>query len=196
MKLQETELSGIFRTIAESDESFQEALSIVKQNAANGRIWLIGGFLYKTLANYLYDTIKHSKDFDFIIECPNQEIVLPENWQLNRNRFGNPKFTRADKSLELDFIPIDRVYSIMKRRISPAIRNHLNGVPLNIHCLVYETKKGILEGDAGLAGLEQKVVRVYNLEMAEDAARLYGTTVNEMIAQKAGELGFKAELIM
>ena len=195
MEINKSNLSGTFRRIAECDESFKEALSIVEQNTADGRIWLIGGFLYKTLANYLYGTSKPSKDFDFIIECPNQQIVLPENWRLSKSRFGNSKFAKTDKSLEIDFVPLSRVHGIIKRRIPPSIQNYLSGVPLSIHYLAYETKSGILEGDVGLASLEQKFVRLHNLEMAEDAARLYNTTVNEMITKKARELGFRAELV-
>jgi hypothetical protein len=195
MGISNLELCDTLRRVAEGDKSYRQALEIIKQNTNNGRIWLIGGFLYKTLANSLYGTDKPSKDFDFIIEHPNQQIVLPGDWQLNKSRFGNPKFTRTDKILEIDFVPLARVYSIMKRQISPTIQNYLSGVPLNIHCLVYEIRSGILEGDIGLAGLEQKVVRVHDLEMAEDAARWYDITVNEMITKKARELGFSAELV-
>ena len=46
---------------------FHEAITIVKSNS-KGKVWLIGGSIYRTIANQLYNVQKPSVDFDFIIE--------------------------------------------------------------------------------------------------------------------------------
>lgn len=59
-----------------SDLDFQEALEIGRKNS-HGKIWLIGGFLYKNLAHSLYGSKKSTKDFDLVIEDPKSNLVLP-----------------------------------------------------------------------------------------------------------------------
>ena len=49
-------------------------------------------------------------------------------------------------------------------------------------------------GKIGIEALIKKVVRVNEAEIAEDAAKMYLTTVDKMIKEKADALGFRAEL--
>jgi len=44
-------LSGILRDTLSVDENFHDALGIIKQNC-QGRIWLIGGYLYKNQVKF------------------------------------------------------------------------------------------------------------------------------------------------
>ena len=189
------DLNKIFDRIIIYDKDYTEALTIIRQNSMEGNIWLIGSYIYKNLANVSYSSgeIK-TKDLDFIVENPNSELALPNNWKLSQNRFGNPKFVREDR-FDIDFIPLENIYQIVKRKQEPSIKNFLIGVPLNIHCFAYECNSNKLLGEAGIQSLMEKVVAVNDLEMAQDAAKLYDTTVNEMIRKKSQELGFKAEYV-
>jgi len=48
------DLSELFADIVSENETFNVALHIVKENSLDGKIWLIGGFLYRNLVNSLY----------------------------------------------------------------------------------------------------------------------------------------------
>jgi hypothetical protein len=192
-------LSEIFQEKISRDIHFNLALSIVRDNCKDngGEIWIIGGFLYKSLVELLYGSCENPpKDYDFIIEKVDEKIILPQEWERKVNRFGNPKFIMPSSEIEIDFVPIDKVYSVLERKIeNPDINDYLNGVPLNIHSIAYNISEKRISGDIGIKALEEKTVRVNDLEMAKDAAELYDTTVNEMIRKKSEELGFKAEYV-
>jgi len=192
MKLTKKSLLMIVKEKILRDESFTDALEITRKNSF-GKIWLIGGALYKTLVQGLYRTGKTTKDFDLIVEKARKQLVLPAGWQRNKNRFGNPKFFNGE--LEIDFIPLEEIYYIKKNKLEPRIENFLAGVPLNIHFLVYDILDDRIFGDVGIKALEEKVVRVYNLKMANYCARKYNKTVDTMVKEKARDLGFKADLI-
>ena len=195
MELTAEHLSEVFKERTAKDLFFVDALSIV-QNNSSGEIWLIGGFLYRNLVNGSYGNCeKPAKDFDFIVENADESIVLPEGWRKALNTFGNPKFIGPSEQ-EIDFVPLEKVYSIEKRKIkNPRIEDYLSGAPLNIHSIAYDVQEHRVIGDAGISALERKVVAVHHLEMAQDAAGIYETSVNDMIQKKSEELGFKAELV-
>jgi len=181
----------IMHEVCDSDEGYREALEVVRINCS-GKIWLFGGFIYRNLVKAVYGKDSVSKDFDFIVEKLNENLVVPDGWNLRRTRFGSPGM--RGKS-EIDIVPIYNVHAIRKKNLDCKIENYLWGVPLNIHNFVYEVDSRELFGEAGINSILEKVVRVHNLEMALDAARIYSTSVNEMIRKKAEELEFNYELM-
>ena len=185
------QLTELFQKIGEKDVQYKRARLIVLQNASQGNFWLIGGFLYRTLVKALYGGTDYAKDFDFIVENPNPCLSLPSGWTLSENRFRNPKFI-SDES-EIDFVPLKEVYAIKKRSLPHSLDSFLCGTPLNIHSLAYEVRTHEIFGDIGISSLEQKIIRVNDMGMAEDFAKLYNTTVEEIISRKADELGFRPE---
>ncbi len=193
MNLSNQRLIEIIDNLIIPDKDFQEALDIAKENSS-GKIWLIGGFLYKNLAYSLYGSKKSTKDFDLIVENTNDKIILPENWIKRENNFFSPKFINGEK--QIDFIPLSNIYYIKTKGLVPCINNFLKGGGLNIHCLAYDILNKEIFGDVGIKALEQKIISAYNLEMLQYGARKYGKTPNEMIKTKAEELGFNAQLIL
>jgi len=192
MKLLKEELTKIVDKSILSDEDFQEAFQIAKENSS-GRIWLIGGFLYKNIAHALYDSKKSTKDFDLIVEKANEELMIPEGWRRTSNHFNGIKFVNGEK--QIDFIPLNDIYYISHNNLVPCIDNFLEGGALNIYCISYDILGKEILGEVGIKGLEQKTVSAYNLRMLWYGAELYGKTPNEMIIKKAEELKFKAQLI-
>ena len=158
-----------------------------------GKIWLVGGFLYKNIASSLYSSQKSTKDFDLVVEEAKSNLLLPEGWKITTNHFDGIKFVNGKK--KIDFMPLANLYYIKNNHLSHCINNFLEGGGLNIHCLAYDILGEKVVGDVGIKALEDKVISAYNLEMLEYGARLYGKTSNEVIRQKAKELGFKAQLI-
>jgi hypothetical protein len=188
--------SDILKIVCEKDDLYLEALDLERANSHPGRIWLIGSFVYKTLANHLYGSAKPVKDFDFIVEHPRAFLNLPSfDWFLTQNRFGNPKIESKTNETKIDFVPLDNVFSITKRGPSPTIENYLTGTPLNIQAIAYDVDSHSLSGYMGIESIKHKIVRVNDFEMAEKAAIMYGVALNKIIKNKADDLGFKAELV-
>jgi hypothetical protein len=190
--MEQSRLIGIVNSSILCDEDFQEALRIVGENSL-GKIWLIGGFLYKNIASALYGSKKSTKDFDLIVEEAKGDLVLPEGWRRTSNHFNGIKFVNGKK--QIDFIPLADFYYIKSKGLNPNIDNFLEGGGLNIHCLAYDILEGRLLGDAGINSLRERVISAYNLEMLEHGARLYGKTPNDMIKSKSQEMDFEAKLI-
>jgi len=191
MKLTRKDLLSIVKDKILSDNDFKEALEITRRNSS-GKIWLIGGFLYKNLVDGLYGTCKKpAKDFDLIVERTNKQLILPDGWKRVTNTFGNPKLFNEEN--EIDFIPLKNIYYIKKNKLEPTINNYFKSVPFNIHYLIYDIFADGLSGKIGVRALEEKTVAVHNLEMAKYGAKKYHTTINKMIREKAEALGFKAE---
>jgi len=185
-------LSEIFSEITKDDESFWQAVDIARKNSS-GKMWLIGGYLYKNLAHYLYGSKRSTKDFDLVVERANEDLVLSRGWHFTTNRFDNPKFSNG--KLEFDFIPLEKIYYIVANGLEPSIENYFDGAPLNIHCFAYDIDERKVFGEVGVRALEERVVKVHNLNMLKYGAEKYNMTVNEMIKEKAEELGFKAEFV-
>lgn len=185
-------LSEIFNRAISKDRLYQEALGVVKRNS-RGRTWLIGGAVYRALVKELYGNGKEAKDFDFIVEKAKPKIELSDGWTIGESRFGNPKFVKGNA--QIDFVPIDRVIHIVHYGLTPNTSNFLSKVPFNIHSLAYDTRRKKVIGEIGREALEDRVVRVNDLEMARIYAEKYGVTINDRLRKTANELGFSAELI-
>ncbi|MCX6812760.1 MAG: hypothetical protein NTW79_04080 [Candidatus Berkelbacteria bacterium] len=173
--------------ISDCPEYF-EALKIVKENSS-GKIWLIGGFVFRTLASQLYDLPNPECDLDFIVEKVSSDFVLPAGWKIKSSRFGNPKFAKNNK--EIDLVPIEEVYSISKRKFKPTIENYLTGTPLNIQSIAFDVIKHKIIGDVGIKSLIDREIRIYNLDLARFAAEKKNINLKKMILDKANDLKFK-----
>jgi hypothetical protein len=189
MEILREKLVEIVNSLILPDKDFQEALDIVKDNSS-GKIWLIGGFLYKNLAHVLYGSNKSTKDFDLMVEKANYKLTLPKNWEIKKNHFDGLKF--VNKIKQIDFIPLERICYCEG---CPSIDNFLQSGGLNIHSLAYDIFNNEIFGEVGIKALEQKIITSYNLRVLEEGTSRYGKTPNDMIKEKAKELGFEAQLV-
>ena len=92
--------------------------------------------------------------------------------------------------VEIDYIPLDKIYSIIKRKMTPKIENYLSGVPLKIAAIAYDVKRGKLVDGGGLEAIKNRKVAVNNFFFANIAARKKGLTLREFILKKAASLNF------
>lgn len=168
-------------------EEFPEALEIVKRNSS-GRIWLIGGFVYRTIASQLYGLLKPEVDLDFVVEYPVSDFYLPDGWRVDKNRYGNPKLINGKK--QIDYIPLRNTYPILKRQIEPTIENFLIGVPLTVQSVAYDVNENKVIGEIGIDALQRRVVEANDLLCAEYAAKKKNKSLQAMIQEKADGLGF------
>jgi len=186
-------MTKAFLRAVENCPNFAEAVEIVKRNSLGGGIWLIGGFVYKNIVRELSGVLPPpGTDFDFIVENPAKEFVLPAGWVVGENSFGNPKFRGPE--FEIDFVPLNNVYSIKRRYLSPTIENFLLGVPLTVQAIVFDLIGRQVVGDRGIRAIETGTVRVNNEPEARHVAELKGISVQEMVQAFADSLQFQAVL--
>ncbi len=169
-------------------QEYEEAVDIVKHNSS-GKIWLVGGFVYRTIASQLYGLPKPDVDLDFIVEIPASTFSLPDGWAVDKNRFSNPKLVNGKK--QIDYVPLGNIYSIIQRQIEPKIENFLSGVPLTVQAIAYDVLKNSVIGEIGIDALQRRIVEVNNLFFAEYAAKKKHKSLQAMIQEKADGLCFK-----
>lgn len=75
-------------------EIFLEVLELARQNS-EGKIWLMGGFLYKNIAAALYGGETYTNDIDLIVEKRNKVLKQVTNWSIETNSYGAAN-TRSD----------------------------------------------------------------------------------------------------
>lgn len=171
-----------------SASRLKEALELVRANSF-GNVWLVGGAVYRAIANRLYGIEMKEADFDFIVEGVKNELKLSNGFTLKTNRFGNPKFVGE---ISIDFVPLANVYSIVHNQLDPKIENFLINVPLTVQSIAYDLDNERIVGDVGAQSLRDRTVAVNNFYFAEYAANKKGISVSEMIEKKASSLGFHA----
>lgn len=176
-----------FKKNIETDVAFQQARGIVESNA-QGRVWLIGGTVYRSLSAILSGSVPKRTDFDFLVESANAEIQLPEGWSNEKNRFGNPKFVSEEGSI--DMVPLGNVISIYSRGLDPTVENFLSGTPLDVQSLAYDLRSKTIIGELGLRAVLSGTVGINDFEMAEESASRKSLSVREYLDQKAEYIGF------
>ena len=184
------DISKRFVDLIEQNEGYQEALQVVQNNSSGG-IWLIGGAVYRTL---MFGDCEQAKDFDFIadIVSRDEELFVPAKYWVGRNRFNGLKFVASD--IEIDLAALSDVYHICKKRVGVTIENYMKYVPFNIHSIVWDVTEQKIMGDVGIGAMEERILRVNDLEMAEDMAERYGMSVRSALEKKAMELDFDYEV--
>ncbi|HII14841.1 MAG TPA: hypothetical protein HA362_00850 [Nanoarchaeota archaeon] len=181
------ELSALYTAVMYSSMGFISAKKIVLDNSS-GKVWLIGGSVYRNIAHILYGADKPKVDFDFIIESPKENIILPKGWKLGKNHYGNPKF--LGRRFSIDFVPLHNISSILRRKLAPSIKNYLTGTPLTVQSIAYDVKGGKLAGEIGLKAIAEKTIGINNKEQAQIYALKKGISIEEMVRRKSESLGF------
>ncbi|MBI2035101.1 MAG: hypothetical protein HYT12_00255 [Candidatus Liptonbacteria bacterium] len=179
------ELSRLFKERLSKNARYAEALDLVRKNS-EGKIWLMGGTVYKGLINILYGFDYTSKDFDFIVE----KEITPfkyNGWDLRGSRFGSPKFIKND--LIVDFVSINNIYAIKTRNLPGIIENYLKTVPLSIHSVVFDIQDEKLIGDIGINSILSKTIFIQNKEHYEICRLMYADKHD--LEKNAQLFGFK-----
>ena len=179
--------TDIFLEAVKECADFHQGIDIIKNNS-NGNSWLVGGFIYRTIASKLYGCKRPEVDLDFVIELPVKDFTLPDKWGVKMNRFGNPKLFKGNQ--EIDYVPLNNVYSIIRRNIAPTIDNFLSGVPLTIQAIAYDVNAGKVIGEVGIKAILDRVIQVNDLYFAEYAALKKEISLNDIIREKAQSLEF------
>lgn len=182
------DITKIFENSVKDDTELKEALQIIDGNF-KGRAWLIGSSVYKNIAGALYGSLGSIKDFDFIVENPVSKISLPADWKLTASSFGNQKFVK-NNSYSIDFVPLNKIHSIIKRKLESIIENYLTGVPLTVQSIAYDIRHKKVIGDIGIAAILKKEVEINDADELANYCKLKNITAENYLKEKAKSLKF------
>lgn len=169
---------------------FVEVLELVKQNS-KGKIWLMGGFLYRNLAAALYGGETYTKDIDFLVEEREDFIKKVSGWNLKINRYGAQNYFREGNFTSFtDLRKVARHYGVVK---STALK-FIEETPLDIQSIAYDLDENKLIGEKGIKALKNKMIKVNNKEQAEFYAKRKEKELKDIIIRKATQMNFGYEL--
>ncbi len=183
-----TEMENALVEELKKNKGYLEALEIVRSNS-QGKIWLIGGTVSRSIIKSLYSHVQLKHDLDFLVEKLNNKLVIPKNWKISKNRFDNPKLIKGNT--EVDIVPLETAEYIRENKLKPSIKNFLAGTPLDVQFLAFDIEKEKLIGHLGIKALQKKEVRINNSKRFLAKAQRKGLTSDELLQQTAKSLGFK-----
>lgn len=185
------DFTALFRDAIKDDNVYYESLSIARMNT-QGKIWVVGGFVYRTLAARLYGTPLAIKDMDFLAERLADSMVVPVGWTRSASTFGSPKFFRG--GLFVDILPFDEIRIPMQMPGPPTIEEYLACVTLTVQAIAYDICEQRVIGDIGMQALRTKTV-AYNMpKVNKEYFAKKGYTRESYIREKADGLGFRVIL--
>jgi hypothetical protein len=168
------------------DLVFLEVLDLVKKNS-KGRIWIIGGFVYRNLVSALYGGDAYNYDIDFIVEERNDFLLEVPGWQIQINKYGSQNYVR--ESNRMSFTDIRKVIRVSGLK-NPTIKEFIEETPLNIQSIAYDLEENNLIGEKGIEAILHKAIKINNIGQAEFYAKRKGKDLKEIIKEKAKELHF------
>ena len=198
--------TGIFEDFLKTHREFQEVFEIAKRNSSgygrrsHGRIWIIGGFVYRPIIKSLYGEIPEPLeiDIDFLIERSpkKRDLYLPDEWGPKITDYGNLYLVKGNTRIDLNYLK--NFHSIIARRLQPEFGHFFTGTPMGVQAIAYDLtdKSAGVRGKIGIEALRDRIVRVNNLEEAsyeaqnESERQKKVITVGDLVKEKAKELHF------
>lgn len=187
------DFSEIYQKFAESDGRLNEAYEIARTNS-KGNIWIIGGYVYRNLARMIYDEKNHYSleniDIDLLVEEPGKTFNLSEEWKVKWTPFSNLRFTKGRRKIDLNLLQSLQWLWARNLNRPHTIYDFLENTALNIQSIVFDFGKKEIEGDIGMQAIRMAKVFVNNHQSARFQAMTKGISIDELIMQKAHEIGF------
>ncbi len=179
------DVTEVFRDSIKNCDAYHEALYIARMNS-RGKLWVVGSFVYKTIATVLYGGEKNHRDIDFLAEHLGERLIVPVGWKGLRNAFGNPKLVRGQREIDIS--------SLDGTRIPPTIEIYLMNSTLTIQCIAYDVQERRIIGDMGKRALRERTVAVNNPNFDKDYFATKGYTLESYVLTKAEGLNFRVVL--
>lgn len=193
-KRERSEYTEVFEKFLKESPDFPEIFDIAKRNS-QGKIWIIGGFVYRNIIRNIYGEIPEPEivDIDFMLERSSKErdLYTPKGWDFKISEYGNPYLVREKTRIDLNYLR--SFHSITTRKLEPNMEHFFTGTPLNIQSIAYDlTDKNVgVIGECGIDAIKRRLVKINNLEEAEYDAQIKGVGLEEFVIKKAEELEFK-----
>ncbi|MFH1311583.1 MAG: hypothetical protein ABIH65_04225 [Nanoarchaeota archaeon] len=189
------DFSKLFRDfIGNSD--IDKYIDLVRKNS-KGKIWLIGGFVYKNIVGIIKEKKQIVNDLDFLVENPSDIMNIPEKyWKMGITSYGNPFFIYSEKreKISIDLNYISSFHSIVSRNLPPIIESFLSGTPLTIQSIAYDLDECKIIGETGISAITKKLIEINNIEEARYETERRKITFEEYLKEKAIPLGLNWRL--
>lgn len=194
----------LINKITRCEGPWEEVYDIAKSNS-KGRVWLVGGKVYRTLAEILHGVSvgAASCDYDFITTYTTWFNHIPGKWYVTFNtEYGeslfNPYTSEKCENAWRYFKEGRQVLDLMtfKRATQAGHPANLDGyfksVPLNVQAVALDIDGRQLLGP-GVEAICRKIVSVNNREQAEGAANRAAISIDQFVEARARSLGFSAK---
>lgn len=196
-KKEKSEFTRIFEKFLKQSPIFPEILGIATRNS-QGRIWIIGGFVYRPIIRHLYGEIPEPEivDIDFMLEkqAEERDLYAPEGWDLKLTDYANPYLVKGKTRIDLNYLR--NFHSIITRKLEPEMEHFFTGTPLDIQSIAYDFSEKKVIGQQGIDAIKRRLVKINNLEEAEYDAQIKKVSLEEFVIKKAKELGFQYDLTL
>jgi len=205
MKKLSKNLSKRLLTVLNKDPNFKDAYQMVC-NRSKTKPYLVGGKLYRTLIELMYDypARSHSCDFDFAVcEVVKRKRFKEKTISLHDGTFdyiqvpvngtyGNGGSTkmRTREGASIDLIDISGLKAVRAKKQPLSIEGYIGSVPLSVQAIAMDIEKCEVFGKVGLDSLNEKYVWVHNSFTMEQYIKYKGGTVDRYIKKKADSIRF------
>jgi len=161
---------------------------LVRENSS-GKVWLLGGFLYKNIIHSLYGEIPpYEFDFDFVVEAKRGALLPAPDWTIVRNTYGHESYEGSRHKIGI----IDLRVAIRASGHKPRnIHEFIAETPFNVQSIAYNVVSRDLIGRRGKLAIRHKVLAVNFRPQAEYYAQLKHRPLHDIAAEKAAALRFK-----
>jgi 2-polyprenyl-3-methyl-5-hydroxy-6-metoxy-1,4-benzoquinol methylase len=152
------------------NKDYHEAYEIVRTNSDKGKIWLVGGQVFRVILRDVYKiSFTQSCDFDFMVENPKHHSKIQKgDWNLIKTNFGDPRFIKNTKQIDLFNLnhainPYEDL-NLSEMSSKDKLESYFSRVPLNIQALAYDTSSKKIIGNEGMEAISKKILKVNCLE--------------------------------
>jgi hypothetical protein len=192
LRLNQTELSRIYRKFLKNDEKFNSYYEITRKNT-DKRVWIIGSYVYRNLIREIYGIpLREKSDFDFLLETPFLKFDKPEGWDQGQTRYGDLRIWKGDE--KIDFNSLNAIRSIIRRRVAnPTIDDFLQGTPFNLDSIAYDTQSRLIVGAEGIEALKQRILEINDYDSLKES-KPKGINTKEFMKKKAAEIRFRVRI--
>jgi hypothetical protein len=195
-----------------ADPHFEDAYKLAKANS-KGKLWVIGGKVYRHLLSLLHNEEFGTDkcDFDFLSEKLTWFRHIPDDLyseytvhraysshkvmrnpfkKLKSNLGKSPRF--VSKDLTVDIVSLKKARGIVEEGLPRTIDGYFQGVPLDIQACAFDLEtETLLTSDAFRKALDNRTVGINNMPQARGTADRRGISVGELLRRKAKSISFK-----
>lgn len=185
-----------------SQPNFSECIKLARKAAGDGKLYLAGGKLYRSLIEVIYGTDAKSNkcDFDFITTSIHA-VDLKDGWQLNLKKGKEPyvdangnqrssHFINEEYGSEMDIVYIPTIIQVKEGELPNSIDGYFASVPLDIQAIAVDTDTAELLGQVGQLAILERLVKVNNKRSLKDYCDFKYMNYEAYIRKKAESVNF------
>lgn len=161
-------LANLFKEYSAKSPTFEESFELI-QEISDGKIWLIGSFIYGNLTKlYHHDSNiekQFYRDIDFIAERAKKDMGVKsaaKGWEIYFTSYNSISFAKNGRTVDLNYLPNFLPVTMTKLQ-NPEIEDVLDYAPLTIQTFAYDCKEEkIIAKKSGRDSLLSKTIMVNN----------------------------------